>query len=332
MSQTNPNVFEWIQSNRLYEDNLFYYTLIIVAWFFIGFFTLGFEFSGFSQQQNLAINFVWYIALCGCMALAPFWYRLFFSKTYNQKRINDIQVKIDAIADEQERQAVLDYMSNDGHLPMRPAQRWALVFLGCCCLFEIFYISAWVKDLTLVWQPDWVIHIIDWVKNNTNTPPLNVDRKLFMVEVKGDKVLEKMFKNEHDFLNSNFGNTALLFQFWKALIFFPVIFALISILGKGIGWTGLNNIKPINTMNIKSLLWVSFLSFFMFLMMIGVFVGLFQVIGETTLKMLMGKVSWLSSFWINIGYIFFIFGLSLTFGWVLFWKDLMFKLYRKIIK
>lgn len=67
MPHHTDTIADWLVSNRLYEDNLFYYALIIC----IGFVFLGFEINGYSQAQNLFFNFVFYLFICTMMALCP---------------------------------------------------------------------------------------------------------------------------------------------------------------------------------------------------------------------------------------------------------------------
>lgn len=170
MTNHSDTIHDWLISHRLYEDNLFYYTLIILVWFFIGFCFLGFEVNGFSQTQNLFFNFIFYLIICTMMALCPFWFKLFFAKTHTAKREQELQQALDEL-DGEDRAEVEAELAHTGGLAMRPIQRWSLVFLGSYFLFEVFFISAWVKDLALVWEPKWASMLIEWVRANTNLPP-----------------------------------------------------------------------------------------------------------------------------------------------------------------
>ena len=320
MPHHTDTIADWLVSNRLYEDNLFYYALIICFWFFIGFAFLGFELEGFSLQQNLFFNFIYYLIICTMMALCPFWFKLFFGKTHTAKREQELQQALDEL-DEYDRAEVEAELAHTGGLAMRPVQKWALIFLGSYFLFEVFFISAWVKDLTLVWQPDWVLAITHWVKENINLPPLNVDRKLFLLNIHSSSstLLRELYETEMQFLNSEFGITTSFFHFIKALNFVPILIAVYLLLSNIIGWAGINRFNADHQeisffSSLKKFLWLSFLMFFLFIMVLGGFGKIFMDI-ETTAEILINITAWVDNFFLNIGYAFFIIALSVTVSW-----------------
>ena len=251
MPHHTDTIADWLVSNRLYEDNLFYYALIICFWFFIGFAFLGFELEGFSLQQNLFFNFIYYLIICACMALCPFWFRLFFGKTHTAKREQELHAHLDGL-DDDDRQEVVAYLNETGQLAMRPAQRWALVFLGSYFLFEVFFISAWVKDMALVWQPDWVMGIVEWVRENTDSRSLPDGGSLFdfSSRIGRDDFLLNYYQTETEFLASELGKSAMLFTFWKFISFFPIVFALMGAFGLMSGWLGIGAIKERSQTNL----------------------------------------------------------------------------------
>lgn len=326
-TQTTENVYDWMRSNRLYEESLFFYLLIIAFWVFVGLFTLGFELEGNNQVQNLAYNFYHFLALAGCMALTPVIYKLIFNRGSIQKRTDEINEKLATIADPVQRNAIQNHLANTGALAPRRLQTWALVFLGWCCLFEIFFISSWVKDLALVWQPEWVNAVIEWVRVNTTLPPLNEDRKVFLLDIKGTPVseIETVIKNTYEsdriFLDSPFGKTCLFYHAWHALSFFPILIASIICLWQLIGWTGASNLE--SKKGIKGYLWLIVITFFMTLMFFGALLALFLAItyraGSVT-----GLAGWIHNFWINIGYVFIIITIRLYVNWFVFFKNLIF--------
>ncbi len=180
----NENVLDWMRSNRIYEEYLFKYAIILVFIGAIGFFTFGFELQGLSLQYSLLANFIYFIVLTVAMALTPLWYKLLFNRgSQRQKHIEEIKKNLEKIEDVEQRQAIKKHLESNGELPPRKAQRWALIFLGWCFLFEMFFVSSWVKDMVLVWQPDWVNSVVHWIQVNTNTPPLNIDRKIFIIDL-----------------------------------------------------------------------------------------------------------------------------------------------------
>ncbi|TXJ02960.1 MAG: hypothetical protein E6Q26_04560 [Acinetobacter sp.] len=315
----SQSVLSWMASERLYEEYLFFYILIIVFWGAVGLFSFGFELSGYSLQQNLFFNFIWFLILAFAMAYTPFWYRLVFgSKARLQRRSEEIHQKIEKIEDPIKREAIKQHIANDGGLPPRKLQKWSLIFLGWCALFELFFISAWVKDLTLIWQPFWIQWIIDWMTANLNLPPLNIDRKFFLLDLEGS-VFEKQFVNEQAFLASPLGDVALVFQFWRALIFFPILTALIILLWKPIDWLGMTRLDPRYINGVGKFLWCSVISLFMPIFLWGGVLGLLQVTDSLVL-MALSKSMWLENFYLNAMFILIIFSLKIFVGWLHFWQ------------
>lgn len=219
-------------------------------WGFVGLFIFGFELSGYSLQQNLFFNFIWFLVLAVAMALTPFWYRIVFgTKARLQRRTTEIEKQIEAIDDPVKRDAIRQHLANDGGLAPRTLQKWSLIFLGWCALFEMFFVSSWVKDLALVWQPEWVHSVIDLVRINTQDLGAQERevQKLFMIWLndagEGKAMLKQMFESEQVFLYSPFGEVCLLYHAWHALSFFPILIAAIICLWQLIGWTGANNVE-----------------------------------------------------------------------------------------
>ncbi|HIQ35989.1 MULTISPECIES: hypothetical protein [Acinetobacter] len=321
----SQSVLNWMASERLYEEYLFFYLLIIVFWGFIGLFSFGFELSGYSLQQNLLFNFIWFLTLTITMAFTPIWYRLIFGrKSRLQRRSEKTQQQIEAIKDPIKREAIKQHIANDGGLAPRTLQKWSLIFLGWCALFEMFFVTSWVKDLALVWQPEWVNSVIDWVRANTNVPPLNVDRKLFLVKLSSDDsgsaMLKQMFGNEQVFLTSVFGRACLLYHAWHVLSFFPILIASIICLWQLIGWTGANQLETKRGIGGYCLLVV--ITFFMTLMFIG---GLFMFIQDVGYRAgsVTGLAGWVHDLWLNIAYFFIILALRLYTNWFLIFKNML---------
>ena len=259
------SVLSWMASERLYEEYLFFYILILVFWGAVGLFSFGFELSGYSLQRNLLFNFIWFLILATAMAYTPFWYRLVFGTNARlQRRTQEVQQQIEAIEDPIKREAIKQHIANDGGLAPRKLQKWSLIFLGWCALFELFFISAWVKDLMLIWQPVWIQWIIEFMTANLNLPPLNIDRKFFDLYLK-NSILAKQFTDEQAFLASPLGDVALVFQFWRTLSFFPILAAFIILLWKPIDWLGMTRLDPRYINGVAKFIWCSVISLFMFI-------------------------------------------------------------------
>lgn len=135
-SQPSESVAGWVASNRLYETYLFFYALILVFWAAVGFFTLGFELPGHSQQANLLWNFLWFLLLAAAMAYTPFWHRLIFKRSIAQRQaerkqeIRNYLVRFPRQEWPQIYRALQEQEAGRGDLPPSRIQIGALVLLG----------------------------------------------------------------------------------------------------------------------------------------------------------------------------------------------------------
>ncbi|STZ00524.1 Uncharacterised protein [Moraxella lacunata] len=324
MPHHTDTIADWLVSNRLYEDNLFYYALIICFWFFIGFAFLGFELEGFSLQQNLFFNFVFYLFICTMMALCPFWFKFFFSKTHTAKREQELNAHLNEL-DDDDRQEVVAYLNETGQLAMRPAQRWALVFLGSYFLFEVFFISAWVKDMALVWEPRWASVLIEWVRENTDflSDKERIDRKLFSVYIKpSDTELYQLYTSEREFLASSFGGATALFQVFRSFCFPLILFAFATIIWRPLDWLGGLSIDPRNIHSVGSFIFSSVATLAMTLLFLSVI--FYFIFLDMSAVLLFDKQHWANSFSWNFAFVFAILAIKFIYGWFLFWRDMLF--------
>ncbi|MBS9778197.1 MAG: hypothetical protein KGV50_05475 [Gammaproteobacteria bacterium] len=333
LMNNTENIYQWMRSSRIYEGYIFGYIAVLTAWGFVGLFTFGFEIDGYTQKENLVFNFFWYLILAFCMALSPSVYRRFKdSKANIESRRKIIAEAMQSIDDEQFRQEIIKHLKEDGGLPPNRLQIWALIGIAWYYLFEMFFSGACVKDLALVWQPDWIISIIAWVKDNTVITPYFTMEGVFSFSFGGhgdgetETIIARMFNgDEQAFLDSAFGEAAIIFHMIKAIGFLPLLGAWMIVMWQLLGWTGMNNLDASQINGIKSFLWLSFISFFMFLMAIAAF-GIFVTDLTYTAGPVMGLVYWLRDFWLNILILFTIISVRLTVGWLYFWKNLLMKL------
>ena len=327
------SVLGWMASERLYEEYLFFYVLILVFWAATGFFTFGFEIAGYSPAENLLANFLLFIALAVAMAFTPVWYRLIFgTQARLQRRTDEIYAQVENIEDEEKRRAILQHLEQDGALPPRRLQKWCLIGLAWFALFEIFFVSAWVKDLQLVWQPEWVNKIIAWAHENTSLPPNHREWKLFHLTIRFDNILSTQFKTEGDFLASEMGKVVVLFHVWRALIFFPTLFMLYMLIGKAIDWLGMNQFRYFRVGRYwdhdRFSRFVLYSVFFIPIFALGGFFLLFMDLKFTS-AMSFNKYSWLGEFQYNFIFVFMIIGFKFIYTWLLFWKDIAVNLYQR---
>ena len=330
------SVMAWMASERLYEEYLFFYGVILCFWAGVGFFAFGFELPGRSQPENLFYNFLLFLLLATAMALTPMWYRLIFgTQARLERRSREIWEQVEAIANDGKREAIKAHLANDGALPPRYLQKWCLIGLAWFALFELFFVSAWVKNGQLIWQPEWVNSIIVWVKNNTALPPIHLDNKLFFISFGSDSPLGKIFKTEQELLASPLGEMLLLFKFWRAMTFFPTLFMLFVVLGKMIDWLGLGQFRYFRVGRYwdhdRFSRFLLYSLFFVPLFVPGIFMAFFKDV-EFTSAMAFNKYYWMSTFYLNMGYIFLMIGLTFLFTWILIFRDILVSLYRRIAR
>ncbi len=318
----SDTIADWLVSNHLYEDNLFYYALIILVWFFIGFSFLGFEIDGYSQTQNLFFNFLFYLFICVMMALCPFWFRLFFGKTHTAKREQELNQALNEL-DEYDRAKIEAELLHTGGLAMRPVQRWALVFLGSYFLFEVFFISAWVKDLALVWEPKWASVLIEWVRANTDfVSDEGVNHQLFSVRITSDDIeLSRFYTSERAFLASDFGGATALFQVVRSFCFPLILFAFATIIWRPLDWLGGLSVNPRNIHSIGSFVFSSVATLAMTFFSLFVF---YYMALDISAAMLLGVEFWKDRFFFNFNFVFIVLAIKFICGWFVFWRNLLF--------
>lgn len=213
---------QWLNFSRLYEEHTLYYALIAFFWVMVGMFSLGFEINGFSPAQNLFFNFMWYLSICALMITSL----IVFCNTYEvnkyKRYINTLEQEIEAYLSDEDKETIWDVIENDGHTLPTNKQRYAVLFLGCYVLFEIFFILAWVKELALVWEPNWASVLIEWVRDNTDfMSDEGVNRQFFAVYLRSEvEELYQLYTSEREFLASSFGAATALFQVFRTFVGF----------------------------------------------------------------------------------------------------------------
>ena len=176
----NESIQEWMTSDRLYEEYLFYYLLICLFWFFVGLFSIGIRIPVFNDIQNLILNSVWFLLLCVALSVPKFWYRLIKGKNaYLFQATAKVYETLDSIEDIEQREQVHKQITSNGKLPPNRLETLSLAFLFAFILFDILYTRCWIRDLSLVWQPDWVNACIGWIHNNLSMPPISEERQIF---------------------------------------------------------------------------------------------------------------------------------------------------------
>ena len=298
-----------------YGKAIVYETLMLVCILYLGMKTFGFE-RHIAQKQNLLENFLYFLLLALAMSCVPWIYRQVFAR-----KKTPIEEELKTIAaGEYKNDLITLYRDNDYLLPPRK-QHIALVTAFVIMLFDLFYLNAWMKEGMLVWQPEWVNSIIAWVKNYTNTPPLNIDRDIFDLDISGT-AFQKFFANEQEFMNAPLMDTFFLFQFWRFISYGIFLLCWCIILWKNLDNYGMEHLDPRNIQSDGQFLLVSFISlFFCFgLIWIPLFV-MSDIATEMTGLMVLDNAHWLAGLKILLtATLFNIISLKLWQGWFIYWK------------
>lgn len=321
MPHSHDTIKDWIMSNRLYEVHIFYYTLIIIFWVIVGFVSLGFEIGSFSSTQNLLLNFVWYLTVCLLMITSL----IIFCNTYeankDKRYLDTLEREIEEKLTDEEKEIVCDLIQEQGHTLPTNKQRYALLFVGCYALFELFVVSAWIKDMTLIWQPDWVLAIIEWVKSNSTVVSVSANGGSFFsfnAFITKSNLLYDYYQDGKLFLNSELGKSAMFMSFIKLISFVPVIYSLCLVFWKMFGWISGDHLMRRASSEVWGFIWVSSLVLFMnFVMLLGI---LAIIVGMNfdmrILPIISGKLGWLDVFGWNLFYLCYVFGLHISYRWL----------------
>lgn len=319
MSKHSDTIKDWLVSNRLYEVHIFYYTLIVAFWIIVGFFSLGFEINGYSQLQNLFFNFIWYLVICVLMTVSlTIFYNTYETNKY-EKYLKTLEKEIAENLTDGEKEIVWDLIKEQGHTLPTNKQRYAMLFLGAYLLLELFFISAWVKEMRLIWQPDWVVSVIEWVLEHTELVSISTggDFFSFSVILKSNDFLYQYYQDKGVFLNSELGKSAMLFVFLKFIASFPILVALSIVVSKVLNWLGINHLINRANSSVWGFIWTSALMMFGLLMVLIFFMLSGDIASNTIILPIVTKnQGWVDAFGWNFMYIGVVFGLQLFFEWL----------------
>ncbi|MDO5356920.1 MAG: hypothetical protein Q4E77_05440, partial [Conchiformibius sp.] len=323
-------------SESLFEENLFFYFLVNGVWYLLGLFTLGFTIPGIDAETNLLMNFIWLLLLCAAVCFPAFWYRLVFGKNAylfraDQRLQKALQEFDEEYGDEVSQEEMVKWLDNNGYTLLKRRQTLALSFLFMVALFDVFYIEAWMRNLALVWQPEWVNACIDWMKSNLALPPIYGNIKLFYLDFStGDeRIFTQMFGSEAAFINAPFGHAALFYHLIRTLLFIPIVTALCVLLWQPLLYLGGGKRYPPFIRGVKDFIGASLWSIVM---------GFFLVV--PTLAAIW-EPTWfaLILFDIKIGfkllhlqspYLFVLPPVQFFIGWLIFWKRLAVRLFHRL--
>ena len=163
------NIQEWLKEAEIYQIWLPIYFCTISLWLLIGFLILGFTISGLSAKENLLLNFLLFLTLAAAISFPTFCYDCIVGRKRRQHTtMRWLEHQTSLIDDIIRREVIWSYVCAGGTLAPRRLQRFTFIFIVLCILFELFLVNAWIRDMQIVWQPDWLTAVIDWVRNNTD--------------------------------------------------------------------------------------------------------------------------------------------------------------------
>lgn len=239
MSKHDNTTQTWLNSIYLYEESLLFYTLINLGWYVIAVFTIGFYIPNFNDLENLYFNFVWCIILCIFLCFPNVFYKLFrHKKAYlfiEEKKIKEYLIKFH---EPEKYNYIFNLLITQGKFPLNKKQQIALGFLFMVMIFDLFYSHVWVKDGILIWQPNWVVSCVEWVKNHLTPPNTHgywnwKQWDIFSLYFSDDtlgQALKKEFGNEIQFLQNPISTSLLFYHFIRFVLFIPIITAFCIIL------------------------------------------------------------------------------------------------------
>ena len=325
------NALYWQYTNRIYENHLFFRLCLIALFFAICPFCLGFELDALTIYQNLALNFLVFLGLCGLLTLILWLFFILYEKPKGEQYLDDLTIRIQNNLKPDEQKQVWELLKTGGYLLPNHTQRKAVIWLCVIALFELFLLSAWVKNGTLIWQPTWVLVIINWVETHTSWVTVVHGGKFFgfFAMFDRDDLVYQYYQTPQAFLSSELGKTAMFVSFIQLMSYYPKILLMKNAFGEMAGWLGINRI--IHKMNggILGFIWgtaMMLATFLFFFAILFVLVGLLT--GDEKIAMITsGNINWL-------GYVIFssFYGLFVMWWYILFlaWLKVIFKVLKRV--
>lgn len=317
------SVAEWIHTYYLYEHNLFIYSLINFLWYLIGISVLGFQLNDFTPLENLFFNFLWCLFLWIIFCFPEVWYHLFLGK-------NAYLLRIKRYFQQHKNQSTINNLANKGQRLLNVREKLALGFLFMILLFDAFYAGVWVKDGILIWQPEWVMACIDWVRSHLTTPEVHgywnwYKWDIFHIafgDTEIDSALKQEFGDEYQFLQNPISHTLLFYHFVRTILFIPIITAICIVLWQPFQFMGNKDPSQIRSIMdfIRASAWSIVMAFF----------------GILPTYFLVNKITIFYNFihtggnfkFIFIMYFFIALSVRFFVGWLIFWQRLLMKFFR----
>lgn len=314
--------------HRNYERHIFFYVFLMTIVLQIGWFLFR-QFSLFSNEINILLNFIIFLLLAICIILIPNVYEKYLNKFVGQDKFSVLVINKLYYNFEYERLEQEKYLRANGFLIPNNIEINAVRIVFCIMLFELFFVHGCLdKDWNLIWKVNWIQNIIDWmIKHSENNDP-TYREYWFSIELEGD--LKIKYIDVETFLSSPLGQATMLLHFWRIITYYVCFLCVAIVMWKPLDWLGMEKVNPKNINGIKSFFIAFICTFFMNIFLILTLVvpilsPMAEPIGAAFTFLYPIKVS---IFHIGI-YLFVmvlgLFPLKLYAGWFLFWKQIYLK-------
>lgn len=307
----------------LFEQHVFFYSMMMSGILIIASSTFGFGMNTFSPSVYMLINFLWYIFLGTVIFYTPLLYRLLFSRFVNSTKYEaEIKAMLSKIEDPHDKTVLEDYFANNGKLSPNKKQNYALAIIFCILLMDLFILHAWTvgSDRHLVWKPDWVQSIINFVHAHLDLPPLSKNDGFFILNL-DNSYLKRHYANEAVLVASPLADSGFLYHMWRVITIIPLLVCIKIIIWKALDWLGATQVNPKNITGVRSFIWSSLATLIMVFMML---VTPFAYLMGTTfmsLPVMYSPGTWAEQTAMELlAFANVILGIKLTLGWFSFWK------------
>lgn len=249
ITDTVESLYVWEGYRRPFENYLFIFTVLLVLLLWLGIETLGFSIKENSLCLDFILNSIWVCVIGILMFLSPSIFCLIFEKEHPiQAEVQwNTASWIKRADNDKDRQWRTEYAKINGFLPPSKKQKIALIAIFWILLFEVFYLTVWTHNGILIWQPNWVNNIIDWMKNHSNTYTTDIGSEIFTITLnKETSYLGKIFSSPKELLESPIGDGLLFLHFTRIFTFPALLFLFSIILWNMVDWVGMERINPKN--------------------------------------------------------------------------------------
>ena len=266
-----PSIAEWkYTSNRLFEKYIGFQALMYVFLIVSSQYIFGFDIASFSSGYILFCKFLAFLVILAGMYCVPFITKYLIGQG-NAGQASVLE-EIAAEDDEEERDFLILEARLNGCLPPSRKQEIALFIIAGIFLFEMFYIDAWTKNGELIWYPQWLQHLVDWMKDNTGVYPDDIRKKLFILDFDDAPTLAQSFSNERIFLTMATSDRFFVFSLLRIFTFPIVFYCLCVISWDMVSYLGMEKLNPNNAQTDERLVFLFLISAFM------IFIGFMAII------------------------------------------------------